>query len=465
MKKNNKIIFLAAYIFTIFFYICFFCSCGKAENRKETAEINNETPGSSRVPAIFNVKTAPIEISIKCDGEIVNSPRDNSGIRTIVSASENEIFEFSSSGYVSQYIKAGDIPSLLRKGALQIKLEPETAKLKLLQEINTGSKPKSVVFSDDGKRVFVPLLDETGVDVFSFSVASKELSANKESSANKDSSEGKDKILKFEKRLKVPGKNLKGFVEGLIDKTRNEFWVSNMNDNCVHIFDSKTLAYKTSVPTEGKMSKVIAQSHDGKIVIVSNWHSQDISFISAEYKKLLFKVSLGSTPRGMVFSPDNSYIYATIFDEPVIAVIDIYKRKIVKQFNLYDGNGALRHVLYHNKRLYVSDMARGRLNIIDEESGKLIKSAYVGSNLNTIVFSPDKKLIFVSSRGKNNPEDYIFEGPEFGSVSMLSADTLSLLGRVWGRNQPTGLDVSPDGRHMIFSDFLDANLELYEIEK
>jgi DNA-binding beta-propeller fold protein YncE len=31
----------------------------------------------------------------------------------------------------------------------------------------------------------------------------------------------------------------------------------------------------------------------------------------------------------------------------------------------------------------------------------------------------------------------------------------------WGRNQPTGLAVSPDGRSVAFSNFLDDDIEVY----
>jgi len=34
---------------------------------------------------------------------------------------------------------------------------------------------------------------------------------------------------------------------------------------------------------------------------------------------------------------------------------------------------------------------------------------------------------------------------------------------VWGRNQPTGLAFSADGRYLAFTDFLDNNVELYRV--
>jgi sugar lactone lactonase YvrE len=104
------------------------------------------------------------------------------------------------------------------------------------------------------------------------------------------------------------------------------------------------------------------------------------------------------------------------------------------------------------------------VNILNASTGAVLASKRIGSNINTIVLSPDGKRIFASSRGRNNPEDYTRPGPEFGAVYMLNATDLSVEEKVWGRNQPTGLAVSPDGKYLAFTDFLDANLELYVIK-
>jgi hypothetical protein len=46
--------------------------------------------------------------------------------------------------------------------------------------------------------------------------------------------------------------------------------------------------------------------------------------------------------------------------------------------------------------------------------------------------------------------------PLFSPISLLEE-------KVRGKNQPTGLAVSPDGKHLAFTDFPDDNLELYRI--
>jgi DNA-binding beta-propeller fold protein YncE len=164
----------------------------------------------------------------------------------------------------------------------------------------------------------------------------------------------------------------------------------------------------------------------------------------------------------MAFSPDGQLLYTAIYDDPVIAVIDMRQNTVIRRYRLYSGQGAVRHVIYRDDKLYVSDMYRGTVNILNATSGALLVSRRIGPNINTITLSPDGRRLFASSRGRNG-DDYTRPGPEFGAIYMLNANDLTVEERVWGRNQPTGLAVSPDGRYMVFTDFLDANLELYTI--
>jgi len=55
-------------------------------------------------------------------------------------------------------------------------------------------------------------------------------------------------------------------------------------------------------------------------------------------------------------------------------------------------------------------------------------------------------------------------GPDFSAVYMLNPQDLTVIEKVWGKNQPIGLAGFPDGKLLAFTDFLDMNLELYRIE-
>ena len=391
-------------------------------------------------PETFALKSAPADVQVFLNGERINpvSAVPAEGLRTF-EIDRAGMLSFRAAGYRSIEHHSGALP--VRNGIVGIKLELEQGLLQLQGEYTTGRQPKSAFFSPDGRRVFIPLLGQHGIDVFRRT----------------------GDLLAFERRLSVPGSASAGFVEALCDPRRRELWVSNMTKNSVHIFDLDTLDYKTSLSTGGVYPKVIAQSPNGSLTVVSNWVSRDISVFDSDTRQLLHRIPVGGIPRGMAFSPDGSLLYTAIFDEPVIAVIDMVQNRVTRNFRFHDGDGAARHIIYRNGRLYVSDMFRGTVNILNASTGALLRSRRIGPNINTIVLSPDGRYVFASSRGRNSPQGYLWPGPDFGAVFMLRAYDLSLVERVWGRNQPTGLDISPDGRLLVFTDFLDANLQLYRL--
>ena len=388
----------------------------------------------------FGLKSAPDNLTVTFNGEILRPVSASSGIRNF-NISGNGILHFSSSGYKNIEYRVEALP--LKNGLLEIKLELENGIFERIGEYPTGVQPKSAFFTPDGRRIIVPLLGQRGVDVFRLLELDNFT------------------YLFFEKRLAVPGSNAAGFVEAKIDERRREIWVSNMEENMVHIFDLDSLDYKISLETGGIFPKVITQNQTGTLTVVSNWISCDISIFDSETKTLLHRIPVGGTPRGMAFSSDGRFLYIAIYDEPVITVIDMIQNRVISSFRLYEGQGAARHIIYHEGKLYVSDMFRGTVNVLNASTGTLLLSRRIGPNINTIVLSTDGDYLFASSRGRNNPEDYTKAGPDFGAIYMLRTSDLSLVERVWGRNQPTGLALSPNGKYLVFTNFLDANLELY----
>jgi len=82
---------------------------------------------------------------------------------------------------------------------------------------------------------------------------------------------------------------------------------------------------------------------------------------------------------------------------------------------------------------------------------------------NTIDLTPDGKMLFVSCRGENNEQTYYLPGPEWGSILVFDTADGRPLDALIAGNQPTALDVSDDGSLLVFSDFLDNRLRVYEI--
>ena len=169
----------------------------------------------------------------------------------------------------------------------------------------------------------------------------------------------------------------------------------------------------------------------------------------------------------MAVTPNGRLLYVADFDNGTLLVVDCATLEVTKTlFVKGDGlpvGGNKRHLVVDavRNRLYATDMGRGSLFVLDLASDRLLKEIAVGAKPNTTKVSPDGRWIFVSTRGHNNAVDYEQKGPDFGSLVVIDAQTLVPMARQFGGNQPTGLAVSPDGKTVVFSDFLDHRLEVY----
>jgi DNA-binding beta-propeller fold protein YncE len=131
---------------------------------------------------------------------------------------------------------------------------------------------------------------------------------------------------------------------------------------------------------------------------------------------------------------------------------------------LLHTGGAMRHLVAdpERNRLFADDMATDQVFVVDLRTSTVRKLADTGHTPNTIDLSPDGRVLYVSNRGRNG-SNYYLPGPEWGSVLAIDTRTGRILDAIVGGNQPTGLDVSPDGRTVAYSDFLDDRMTLYAI--
>jgi len=397
--------------------------------------VNTTYPANTKS---VNLKIFPAEYSIEIDGTAVTPQKADKYIKRVTLSEGDHQFLIKSDGYIDKKMSVKIDKSV---SELEIKLEKKDSMLQQIAVIETGAHPKSVEFTPDGKFMASALLEGTGVDLFS------------------------TETYQHIKRIEFPEQyaKKKNFVEIVFIPKKNEMWVSQMAANAIHIVDMKDFTYKTTIPTLGVWTKIIAFSNDYKLAFASNWESHDVSIIDVDQYKTIKRVKVAGIPRGMAVTNDNNYLYVCIFSTGEMQKIDLNTFKIVKTINF--PKGAKRHIILDKTKnlFYVSDMYRGSIYVISPVDDKVIKEIQVDSKLNTAKLTPDGKYIFVSSRGPNNPQSYLLKGPIFGKVYVIDTSNYEIKEWIWGRNQPTGLDISPDGKFMAFTNFLNNEIELYRI--
>jgi len=308
----------------------------------------------------------------------------------------------------------------------------------------SGHKPKSVTFIDD-VHVSVPLMEGGGTDIIN--IRSGEI----------ESIQPPREYARHE-----------GFVESLVLKKKKELWITQMSRSAIHIFDLRSLDYRSTISLDGEWPKVLLYDPFRNRVYCSNWASKDISVIDVQTRKELDRIKVQAVPRGMVLSGNGRYLYATQFTiagqsdcKGRVVKIDLNTNEIVKKMG---GEGAKRHAVKDSQdRLFVSDMCQSQIEVYDLKTDHQLKIIEVHSKPNTIKLSPDEQYLYVSCRGPNNPEGYKNPGLEMGRVYVIDTNTFEVIEFWEGGNQPTGLDISPDGRYLVSSDFLDDRIRVHRL--
>lgn len=306
--------------------------------------------------------------------------------------------------------------------------------------IECGKQPKQVSFSLHDKYVFISLLDGEGFEVLDV------------------------EELAIIKKIKVPFSEKKGYVEGLFINKYKTFFISQMTTGNIYEFDvSSDIKYLRTIYSHGSWSKFIAYCEKKDLLAVSNWISNDISVIEYKTGDLIKKIENIIVPRGISFSNDGDYLYACSFEGGQIIR---YSTNDWQQKDVIYIKGVPRHIVLDSKNTlaYVSDMACGVVYEIDTSTFKILNTIKVYYNPNTIDITPDDSYLFVSNRGPNNPNGYLKRSLKNGEISIINCKTKKIIGRIEGGTQPTGLDVSNNGKLLAFSNFQDNTVEIYRIE-
>lgn len=254
-----------------------------------------------------------------------------------------------------------------------------------------------------------------------------------------------------------------GGVEVVLTGDGQKAYISQMETGKIFEIDTASRKILRVFNSESAWTKVLIFSSDEKTLFASNWVGNDVSEIDIETGQLKRIIPTVKTPRGIYLTEDQEYLYVAGFANGEIEKINFITGEGQV---IFKSGGAMRHIVADESRniLFFSDMGKDviwKLNLSNDQVEEFVKTDH---NPNTIVLNPDKKILFVSCRGINySANNYSIPGPEWGSVLLFDAETGQMLDAIVGGNQPTALAISPDGQKLIFSDFLDQKIEVYQI--
>jgi YVTN family beta-propeller protein len=150
--------------------------------------------------------------------------------------------------------------------------------------------------------------------------------------------------------------------------------------------------------TESAPPAAASESRPRQILYVTNSAGNDVTVVDAETHRVIGSIETGTTPHGLVGSPDGRRIYITGETDDDVVAIDtttsqvLWKTPVGEQPNEPALTADGRH-LYVPIRM--SDVA----DVVDTTTGKRINSITIGRVPHNAYPSADGKWIYVTSRG------------------------------------------------------------------
>ena len=295
--------------------------------------------------------------------------------------------------------------------------------------------PKQVAFTPDNSELWVTLLDGAGLEVY-------------------DPFTGEEIA-----EIDLPSG---GSVEVIFNRAGTIAYVSQMQTSSLYEIDVATKQIVRNLPTKSAWTKVLVLSPDETMLYASNWSGHNVTEFDLATGEVVRQISTVRTPRGLYVTPDGAELWVAGFSRGEIQVIDLATGKGTV---IYRSGGSMRHLVGDPERglVYASDMTRAQALVVDTTTREVVELAPVDRTPNTIDLSPDGRVLYVSSRGRNHATSYHRPGPDWGAVAVIDTATGEYLDAIVGGNQPTGLDVSPDGSLLAHSDFLDHRVTTYRL--
>ncbi|HNE93372.1 MAG TPA: YncE family protein, partial [Chitinophagaceae bacterium] len=183
----------------------------------------------------------------------------------------------------------------------------------------------------------------------------------------------------------------------------------------------------------GKTPKVIACTSNDSFLLVSNWHSNNVSVVKLNngvypYGKVIATIPVQSIPRGIAIDNDNQKTYIAIMGSKLISVID--NKTWLFERNIKVASKPRHIVLDNKKRLFVSYNSLDKIACIDALSGKKLFDIKTKNQPRTIALSKNNKYLFVTCYGGNALE--VFKINDTGFIKLYTLES---------EGKPVGVDI------------------------
>lgn len=317
---------------------------------------------------------------------------------------------------------------------------------------------KSVLFNSAGTRLYAMNLE--GMSVYEFEQSSRKLTrefkfkptrgTGWDYAASKPIASFQEKPVEAcfshdDKLLWISLHNAEGIVPIRLDDIKKNTVLPGKGQSVKPVTvhypgTSKKDSFYVPLITTGKTPKVIARTADSKHLLVSNWHSYNVSVLELNetvppFGKVISTVPVTAIPRGIVVDDAQQKSFVAIMGGSTIAVID---NKSWKTDTVLQVQHSPRHIVMDTSgHLFVSYNSIGKIACLDARTGSPLFSTSTHAQPRTIALSKNHRFIFVTCYTSDMVDVYKINADNFEKVASLPCE-----------GHPVGVDIVETGNKL-----------------
>lgn len=234
-------------------------------------------------------------------------------------------------------------------------------------------------------------------------------------------------------------------------------FVGGGSSNKIWVIDAKYHKMLTTIDAGGPKKERTEQKYpnlndthaitftkDFKLMFTVDWFDyNEPSYVLAldpTTFKELWRVPVGKGGHHSALSPDDRYLYVANQYGDTVSVIDVHKRKKIKDLPTGKGTDYITPSMYWDGKvidspyLFVSVDQEDKVTVIDWKKNEIVKDIPVGGALHGVNLTPDGKQVWTAVGGKK-------------SVVIIDAKTLEITDEIAFEGGPIHISFSPDGKN------------------
>jgi YVTN family beta-propeller protein len=221
--------------------------------------------------------------------------------------------------------------------------------------------------------------------------------------------------------------------------------IVNKSDSTLTVMDPQSKQVKATIPTRPGPHEVVT-SPDGRLAFVSDYvgtpenRGHTITVVDLERLEALEPIDLlpNRAPHGMEVTSDGRWLWVTTEVTSSVVKVDLDARKVAASI---DTSPLRTHMIVLSEssgKAYASSIGGGAVAVIDMKAGKMLKQVKTGAGAEGIDVTPDGRHVLVTNRAD-------------GTLSVIDTSSDEVVRTFEVGNFPIRAKVTPDGTRALVS--------------